>query len=227
MTYISPKLIDTQKKFIVNVPVNFDYADPITKITMNRKASSLFISDEELKAIHGHEITITVDTNIPITEQKLNFVGMQGLIKICTDNAEDIKNKFLNINLRIPLTEKEKYDKISILSLDFMKLKDRFMEFLKKDQLIKIVEDYSSNQKMKPFRKTLDRFVLDRDIYTHGQLHFLRPNFDFAIEFINNKTNQIQYALVNLEILKSYNDFYKQINKLVATFNETRQQVGS
>jgi hypothetical protein len=224
MTYKSPKLIDTEKKFIVNVPMNFDYADPITKIKMNRKASSLFISAEELKAIHGYEITITVDTNNPTTEQELNFIGMQGLIKICTDNAEDIKNNFLNINLRIPLNEKEKHDNINILSLDFMKLKDRFMEFLKKDHFIKTVEEYSTNQKMKPFRKTLDRFVLDRDIYTHGQLHFLRPNFDYAIEFIDTKINRIQYAIVDIEILKSYNDFYKQINKLVETFNKTRQR---
>ena len=227
MTYESPKIIDTEKKVVINVPISFDFADPITQITLHRKASTLFISEEELKPIHEHEVSLNFDTNTPTTKQMMDYIGIQGLIKVCTDNAEDIKNKFLNLNLQIPLTEKEKHDKINILNLDFMKLKDRFMEFLKKDQLIKSIDEYSSNQKMKPFRKTMDTFVLDRDIYTHGQLHFLRPNFDFAIEYINSKLNRKQYAIVDIETLKNYNSFYQQICKLVDTFQETRRQAGS
>ena len=227
MTNESPRLLDTEKKVVINIPISFDYADPITKISLHRKAATLFISEEELKPIHEHEVSINFDTNNPKTEQIMGYIGIQGLIKICTDNAEDIKDKFLHINLQIPLSDKEGQSKLNIITLDFMKLKDRFMEFLKKDQFIKTIEEYSSNQKMKAFRKTLDTFVLDRDIYTHGQLHFLRPNFDFVIEYINGKINQKQYAIIDFEILKNYNSFYKEIYKLINAFQKTRRKVCS
>lgn len=224
MNYIHPKIIDTEKKIAFTITHNYDYFDPQTKITMNRKLSLLFISKGDLLPIHLHEVNTEINTTPPNTEQAMKYFALQNLIKICTDNAEDVSHRLLNINLKIPLTNKETISSVNILRLNFMKLKDRFIEFLKKDVLINQVEKYSSNQKMKLLRINLNTFILDRDIYTHGQLHLFRPSSEFVIEYIDFLQNQKKYAIIDENVLKSYNDTYKEIIDLILAFGRTRKK---
>lgn len=227
MNYMHPKIIDTEKKIAFTVTHSYDYFDPQTKVTMNRKLSLLFISTEDLLPIHLHEVVSEINTTPPDKGQAMKYFALQSLIKICTDNAEDVNHRLLNINLQIPLTNKEISSSVNILRLSFMKLKDRFIEFIKKDELIKQEEKYSSNQKMKLFRTNLNTFILDRDIYTHGQLHLLRPSSEFVIEYIDFSQNQKKYVTIEETILKGYNDVYKEIIDLILTFNRTRKKVSN
>ncbi|MFT3911441.1 MAG: hypothetical protein QM737_18605 [Ferruginibacter sp.] len=219
MSILSPNKINTTGRVIMTYSKSFDYTDPILKVKLSKKIAMISISQ---KSFNEHK-SVDLEAFIfsPDEEQILTYVAMQSLIKTCSDNAEDIKDRLLSINLQLyPLTKDEREE---IIKMDLMKLKDRFMEFLKQDQLLKTIDDYSSNQKLKPFRKDFDAFVLDRNIYTHGLLNILRPDFDFVIEYIDNSSKGKAHAYITPEILISYNNFYKEITKLIAAFHETRK----
>lgn len=222
MRLLKPIIIDSTNRIIASVPVTFEYTDHLTGVKMTKKASTLFISEERL--IGANAVTMAVNTSRITQEQFKDFIGMQTLIKTCSDNAEEIKDAILSINYKI--LDKAKFDRDTITKMDFMKLKDNFMEFLKKDRLIKTIPEYSSNQKLKPFRQDLNNFVLLRNIYTHGLLNFLQPKSDLVLEYIDIQTRKKQYAYVSFEILKSYNNFYSEIHKLIIAFNKTRK-IGS
>lgn len=219
MPLLSPIKIDTVNKVVGSVPIDFEYIDRISGISIQKKTSTYFITN----ATWGDkgEINFTFHTIKPTPFQIENFVAIQTIIKSCADNAEHIKDALLNINLGLKtLTDENRLD---LMRMDFMKLKDRFIEYLKKDPLIKEIEEYSSNQKMKAFRKDFNQFVIDRNIYTHGLLGFLDPDYKYIIEYIDHHYGSKSYAIVSLETLKSYNQFYSEIQKLFEAFRKSRQ----
>jgi hypothetical protein len=220
MPIISPIPIDTIGKVILSYDKSFEFTDHEFAISMMKKISMVSISKTSFKS--SNAVDIQIFNFDPTEQQLLTYVKMQNLIKSCADNAEYIKDQLLTIIISLFPND----DRKELMKLDFMKLKDRFMDYLKKDVLIKTLEQYNSNQKLKPFRQNFNSFVLDRNIYTHGLLCILRPDFNYIIEYIDNFSKNKTYAYITIEMLQSYNKFYQEILQLIAAFRKTRQ-IGS
>lgn len=219
MALLSPIKIDTYNKAILSYERSMDILDNHTKVTLSKKMEMLVIGKKSVN--QGKSFEIEVVDFAPSNHQISIYFSMQGIIKSCADNAEYIKDRLLSLNLTLFGAKPE--DRPEILKSDFMKLKDRFMDYLKTDSLIKTREEYNSTQKLKQVRRNFNQFVLDRNIYTHGLLHFLSPNYDFVIEYIDHAAKSQAVAYINTDMLISYNNFYNQANHLLDTFQETRR----
>lgn len=160
--------------------------------------------------------------NRPTEEQVKIFGGMQALMKSCVDNAEDIKERIHRIILSrvIPNSEEER---VTLMKMDFMAVKQWFMDDVRSSKIYKEFSEYNSTQKLKPFSKAFNTFILDRNKYTHGQLCFNSPSFDYILEYIETPEQQKRYAHLNIDILKSYNACYKEILKVITEYNVAHQ----
>ncbi|MFT3844519.1 MAG: hypothetical protein QM725_05670 [Lacibacter sp.] len=221
MLLLHPTPIDTEKRFIAESIFEVDLTENRFKVKMRKSVSVLFVSKERLEK-SDEFVYLTTNTKQPPKEKMDDYLSMQTLIRICAENGEAVNRRLLKINQNLigaPLSDWSK-----IMKMDFMSLKDNFIEYIKKDQLIKTVDEYSSNAKMKPFRKNLDEFIIDRNIYTHGHLHLLDPDYSFVIEYINNVTKQKVYAKITTEVLVTYNQLYVEIIRFFDTFTKLKQE---
>jgi hypothetical protein len=155
------------------------------------------------------------------------FAGMQSLIKSCVDNAEAIKDIIhqILISKSKPTSEQERID---LMKMDFMKLKGWFMDDIRSSKIYKEFSVFNSTAKLKPFSKAFNTFVLDRNIYTHGQLCFLSPNYDFVLEYIETPAHQKRFAFIDTTILTSYNNCYIEIKKVINEYqvaHQTKQMI--
>lgn len=150
------------------------------------------------------------------------FAGMQSLIKSCVDNAEHVKDTIhqIIINKSQPKSEEER---VELMKMDFMKLKKWFMDDIRNSKIYKEFSEYNSTQKLKPFSKAFNSFVLDRNRYTHGQLCFLSPSYDYVIEYIETPEHQKRYAFIDTNILTSYNNCYIEIKKVINEYSVAHQ----
>jgi hypothetical protein len=150
------------------------------------------------------------------------FAGMQALIKSCVDNAEHIKDAIhqILISKSKPATEEER---VELMKMDFMKLKQWFMDDIRGSKLYKEFSVLNSTAKLKPFSKAFNTFVLDRNKYTHGQLCFLSPAYTYILEYIETPAHQKRYAHIDTTILTSYNNFYIEIKKVINEYSVAHQ----
>lgn len=216
MTIKSPIPIDIYNRPVVTMDGIFGFPDAITNSFFHRKLSKLYLASETLEK---GSASVDFTTYAPSDESITKYFGMLHLMKICADNAEHIKDRFLEFNLKLSLPD---LTKNQIEKLDFIKLKDRLMEFVKKDSHIKTVDKYGSNMKMKPFRKDLEQYIKDRNVYTHGQLCLKYPEKEYVVSYIDNFSGGEILATVTPEMLKSHNIFYKEILDFLEAFQQTR-----
>lgn len=155
-------------------------------------------------------------------ERLIQYASMESLIKLCVNNAEDIKDRLLTIALQIQ-KPKDEEEKKTIMRTGFMKLKNIFLNDVRESKIYKQFEKYNSTGKLKPFSDSLNTFVLDRNKYTHGHLCFIKPNYDFSLEYIESESQQKKYAHINTNILLSYNSCYKEILKVITEYNVIQQ----
>lgn len=108
----------------------------------------------------------------------------------------------------------EKNDKWSLENIDFMGNYDVISLMLKKGKCeivnfdkLKIKYDIDS------FRKTLFKFIADRNIYTHGILRFWTTRKRTIIEYKDKKEGIAtkMYAFIDENILKSYVECYRDL----------------
>jgi len=222
MAYQSPKILNTYGFLVGLTALDINYTNPITRVTLRRSVSTMFI-DEKAPG-PGKKKIVSFNKPWPSNEQMIHFIAMEEMIRSCASNAEEIKNLFLNINLDIPLSQAELDKHLNIYKLDFMQLKERFMNFIKADEKIKTIELYSSNTKMKLYRQNLNQFILDRNKYTHGIVHMLLPDFKPVLEYIDPSHQYKEFASVDEPTLIGYNHFYTVIKDLVRAFRSTRLQ---
>jgi hypothetical protein len=105
--------------------------------------------------------------------------------------------------------------------MDFMQLKDSFMNHMKKDPRYKMLQEGSTPEKMKLFRSNFNQFVVDRNIYTHGQLWYREEIDDFVISYLDKKIADVAHALLTPEILDSYNQCYKRLHTFIRFLERT------
>jgi septum formation topological specificity factor MinE len=221
MEILSPKKIHIANGIIMfNHTSSFEYTDTILNVPMTKKIMTLSFGQRK----NDNETTIDVGIAMgrPSEEQLIIFAGMQALINSCVDNAEDIKDRLLQIVLArsMPKTEEER---IEIMKMDFMNLRQSFMDDIRKSKIYKEFEDYSSTGKLKPFSQAFHTFITDRNKYTHGQLCFIKPTYDFVLQYIETPGQKTVYASIDKSILLSYNNCYKEILKVITAYSVIHQ----
>jgi len=215
MELLSPrKVVMPHYAIIASVQRDFEYIDPIFGVKMKKSISSLSIGRD------GSNISFP---NAPTNDQLVKFAGMQSLIKSCVDNAEDIKDRIHTVMLnRVkPVTEEER---VQQMKMDFMSLKKWFMDDIRTSKIYQEFSKYNSTKKLKPFSKSFNTFILDRNKYTHGQLCFEYPGYNFIIDYIQTPEQQRQYAYVDIQMLTSYNLFYQEIREVITEYTLIHQE---
>lgn len=165
--------------------------------------------------------------------------AIQAQINLCINAGEHINNTLRTVNVNI-LTEwasvsgelLEQYNELMLQ--DFMGQKERFTNYIKKR------DDYK-NVMTKEQRRDLDKFVLNRNIYTHeilmakvavtdfvqhNGLPILRPwahQYTFVIEYISKKTHGHEKAIVNEQIMNDYLEFAQIMDNILKTFSDRFQ----
>jgi len=191
----------------------FDYTDQVHKIPMTKSVTTISM------APMGSTLNFS---NRPTDELLQNFGGMQALIKSCVDNAEDIKDRIHQIiqNRVIPKTEEERVEQ---MKMDLMAIKKWFMDDIRSSKIHKDFSVFNSGPKLKTFSKAFNDFILDRNKYTHGQLCFFAPTYEYAIDYIETPSQHKRYATLDFNILQSYNSCYKEILKVINEYNVIHQ----
>lgn len=211
MELLRPRKINLTKplSIVLSTKTNFKFKDPIHNVEFVKSVTTISLSQPGIQNVNF--------PNSPNDEQKNTFAGMQALIKSCVDNAEDIKNSVHSIIIRsiIPKTEEERQ---SIMKMDFMTVKKWFMDDIRKRKIYQHFSEFNSTKKLKVFSQNFNNFILDRNKYTHAQLCFVSPNYDYAIDYIETPEQQNTYAKIDIEILKSYNEFYTKISKVISEY---------
>lgn len=216
MELLSPKKIKRQSFGVsFGMTSSFEYTDPTLGVTMTKSINILSMNNDTPNHVPAPKR--------PTDEQIKEYAAMQSLIKSCVDNAEDIKERLhqIVINRSVPKSEEER---IELMKMDFMKLKQWFMDDVRASKIYKHFTKYNSTLKLKPFSKSFNTFILDRNKYTHGQLSFLSPRFEYLLEYIETPSQQKEYAYITVEILQSYNSFYTEVRKVISEYNIAHQK---
>jgi hypothetical protein len=205
MEILSPKVIP-EVDIMTSVTGSFEFIDPILNVPMTKSITTITFP-VQVGINHQHINMGNTDATDP---KVILYGGMQGLMKSCVDNAEDIKSRIHQIvlNRTKPKSEEER---VELMKLDFMKLKQLFMDDVRASKIYQEFKEYNSTKKLKTFSKAFNTFILDRNKYTHGQLCFISPSYDYALEYIETPSQKKRYALINTNILLSYNNCYKEI----------------
>jgi len=219
MEILSPKVIKQEgRTFMSSVTGSFEFIDPTLKIPMTKSITT--ISFPVQTGINHQELNMG---GIAPTDPRVNLYGaMQALMKSCVDNAEDIKSRIHQIVLNKTNLKSEE-ERVELMKMDFMKLKKWFMDDVRTSKIYQEFKEFNSTKKLKPFSQAFNTFILDRNKYTHGNLCFISPSYDFALEYIETPSHQTRYALIDTNILLSYNNCYKEILKLIIEYTIIHQ----
>lgn len=217
MEILSPKKINLPPHSIMlETQGSFEYTDPIHGITMTKSIKSLSIGQ-----MGPHNPTLNFP-NRPTEEQVVIFCGMQSLIKSCVDNAEDIKERIHSIIVG-RTSPKSEEERVELMKMDFMKVKQWFMDDIRSSKIYQEFSEFNSTKKLKPFSQAFNSFILDRNKYTHGQLCFNYPSFDYILKYIETPGQKTIYAHLDFDILKSYNNCYIEIAKVITEYSIIHQ----
>lgn len=218
MEILSPKVIKPEAMTVtLSHTGSFEYIDPVFNVVMTKSITTLTFGS------FGHNLPpVQLGMTSPTDERVKLFAGMQSLIKSCVDNAEDIKNRVHQIVLSNS-SPKSEGERIEIMKMDFMKLKQWFMDDIRQSKIYKEFSEFNSTKKLKDYSRAFNTFIIDRNKYTHGQLCFVSPNYEFALEYIETSSQQKRYASIDTEVLLSYNSCFIEIKKLITEYNGIRQ----
>lgn len=217
MELVSPIYFNTAGVIHMATTKSYEFTDHTLNVSFTKKIGEItFATPGKVKGTQDIEVAFFT----PTLEQANEYHAMQSLIKACVDNAEDINDRIRS--MVISYAKRTDEEKEKLIKMDFMNLKGEFMDILRKDTLFRSIEEYNSNQKLKPFSKSFNNFILDRNKYTHGQLYIHRETLEYILEYIEGKVPS--FAVVRKEILVSYNNFYKEILKVISAFNLINQE---
>jgi hypothetical protein len=149
------------------------------------------------KGQYQAEIANVQSVSAEVAEMYLKF---QSIIAHCITNAEAINNQLRDLLLSIDTLQAKKEE---IIRMDFMGLRGVFSNFLHGFAAIKREPNFDIKVKRDNLTKTMYRFILDRNVYTHGTLLLQRPEEIFVIAYIEEKKTK-ESCKVTLEILQSF-----------------------
>lgn len=206
MNLLSPvKFQTTAHAFRATQSVNYDFVEPVSNVKMSKKMHVISFGEGDINSEKG--AVVKVENILPEQLEIRQYYILQTHINHCVNNGEAINRKLRELMQSV--YAKNTQTRSDILKMDFMKLRDVFSEFLKAFKPLRGIEEYNSNQKIKKITKVMNQFIIDRNIYTHGQLALYRPGGTFLIEYLNGQ--RPEFSEVNLQILDSYNKVYKEL----------------
>lgn len=191
----------------------YTYTEPFTNITVSKNMKIVAFGDGGENPYKGSKLAI--HTNPPTESELLQYHTLQTHINHCINNGETIN--FELRSLLMTAFAKKPVDKSLISEMDFMNLRDKFSEFIKSFQPLKAIEPYKNKKELKKITKTFTQFILDRNIYTHGQLVFNDADRTYYMQYL--KGTKEAYAQINQEILNSYNQVYTQLHSFLRLVN--------
>lgn len=191
-----------------------------------------FIEDLETKIKVPHRFSYIEYIPTDLTKE-INDINYQFDRTKLTDELKFKQSKFLDLkhrcirmaenlneNLRSFLSQysdiNNLHEKDTLYKLDFMKLRDRFSEIVKKDQQFGHIDLLNSNPNKKNLTKTFTEFIEDRNIYTHGHLHICLNDGLILITYVDKKYNNHACCIVDGEIIQSFYTTYKTLNETVS-----------
>ena len=200
-------------EFLVSHSSDFQYTDPVLNVPITKRITVLTLG-----------LNIELDMSPASVELVTKYAAMQSLIKSCVDNAEYINSSLLSLRLKgVNYNDDEK--RKEILGMDFMALRQWFMDDVRASKIYKGFAKYNSTSKLKPFSQAFYKFIIDRNIYTHGELCYVKPDYRFALNYIHSEKKRHVYSYINSDIIISYNDCYKEIAKIVSEYMEITQSL--
>ena len=84
-----------------------------------------------------------------------------------------------------------------------MELKNAFSSYLDRYTEIHKELNFNSQKQRNGMTQLMSRFIIDRNIYTHGVLRIQRPKELFVIDYIENRKVKVR-AEITLQILESF-----------------------
>jgi len=215
---LSPKLFKMEGRIIVATTHSFEYVEPLHGVKIPKTAHVLTVGE-----MIPNAPILEVNMDVPSDEKLTQYVWMQAMVKTCVDNAEEIKSLVHRIYIANNKADTEEERK-EMMKLDFLSLKDWFMQEIRGTKIYQeFSATYNSTQKLKPFSRAFNAFVLDRNKYTHGQVYLVKPNYDFVLEYIETPSQQKKYATIDIDTLNSYNECYVTIRALINEYNRIHQ----
>ena len=209
MSLLSPQLFHFKNTLVATRNTEYTIDENNDGVLTHGIIFHMFFGEEELAVdTYAGIIVPSVEINSVMINE---YEAFKTRIGRCVSNAEILKDQVLQINLL--LFTKYSDDNKRINMLDFMKLKDNFCDFLKKHPQYKHLAN-------KQLRRDFNQFIIDRNIYTHGQLKIRQRDNQFIIDYIDNHSKIKTYAIVTEEILSSYQQTYLELKNLTRVFIE-------
>ncbi|TGE14155.1 hypothetical protein [Hymenobacter elongatus] len=202
----APVLLDVEGHPLLLTESSKSYQDPHNQpsLTQHVEIGIMLVFPKEPFDKDGNPRRMSLDS---LTEQqKIDYVLLQGLINNCIINAEDINRKLKRADRIISFGPKA-LDGVEP-TLDFMGSKNRVLCFVRTTEPYKALAD-------KPLRRSFDRFVIYRNIFTHGKLRIRMPEGLFYIEHIDNHAKKTAYMSIDVEVVEVFLATYSQLSQLL------------
>lgn len=147
----------------------------------------------------------------PTDDMLQKYAGVRGLLNSCASSAEDINMELKRICSALNSPDKNSVENLELK--DFMFLKNSFVHYIKDSP------DFT-HLAPKPLRKSLDWFIIYRNIFIHGKLLIQTPGNNFYIEYVGNHSKKTEYMLVTDAVLSSFYETYAEFKKLTKSFQD-------
>jgi len=201
-----------QAAFSMKEPVTYTFVE--NDIEVSKEIVKLFESVPKGK----FQAEIIRNKGHLTTENIQDYHNFQGLINHCANNAESVNRQLRDFILVISRPE----DQQLIMDKTFKELKGIFSNFFHTCPAVREQEKYNTTKKRKVFTKTLEDYISDRNIYTHGCLLLRDADRVFILEIIEEKrTIQVEVSIIILqsflEITELLRVFLSEVRRLVTT----------
>lgn len=215
----SPIRYDFTKGVSFTHKTEYQFNDPVVEMELQKTMNRYFIFNGELPLVEG-----TFDTHNPSTEQMMTHYRLQALMNHCVNAAEDINDRLKFFVMQTHVQNDE--DEIKLAKTGFMGLRDIFSKYIKKYPRLKEIEGFENANAINLFTDTFNQYIIDRNIYTHGQLGYHVQEDVFCIKFLNGEREG--YAEIDMSILNSFLEVSKEIiyflGRISSMYSEDEQK---
>jgi hypothetical protein len=202
MTLLQPKLIEIPAS---HKTIRFGHAvltNVDLEITFQVDVTYLIeISPEDKKPFH-----LPLSAGLFDQETANRVFNFRRLLSLCAASGEEIFRQIKNVNEKLIFKYSTSFYERANLAIpknaDFMTHRN-FLSDVFKDHKLPVVKRLNEKYDIKALMRILYQFILNRNMYTHGELLVRYPQKDFAIEFQRNAT-EIILSTIDEEVLKSF-----------------------
>lgn len=165
----------------------------------------------------------TAHINIPVDELLSKKIVdelkiLRESVNRCSEIAEALCDKLKGLNTRLSYKKSIKDIVAKYPNNDFMSHRMIFGDIIK-GNCCSCVNKVLDTWDKKSIRTSLDHFILDRNKYVHGKILYWTEQKINLISFQSSK-NQILYAKLDIDILRSFVECYKALNSIMSEINE-------